>query len=309
MRPCGRCMRLLTFDIEDWFHILEHEPTADVHAWPRFESRVRRGTERILEALARHDQRATFFCLGWVAERCPEVVRAIDDAGHEVGTHSYAHEMVHQLTPSAFEADLARSIGVLSDLTGKPVTSYRAPGFSITPRTPWAFESLVRAGIETDASLFPTWRMHGGFRGAMRRPGWIETPSGRLREFPMSLSSVADLPVAGGGYFRLFPSGLIHALMRREPYVMTYFHPRDFDADQPTIPGLSPLRCLRSYVGVPGGFAKFERMLRSFDFVDVREAVRRIDWSCVPTMRRQRGRIGWEVVPASPQGPRLAATG
>lgn len=294
-------MRLLTFDIEDWFHILEHEPTADVHAWPQFESRVRRGTERILEALAVHRQRATFFCLGWVAERCPALVRAIDEAGHEVGTHSYAHEMVHQLTPAAFEADLARSIGIISELTGKPVTSYRAPGFSITAGTPWAFESLVRAGIENDASLFPTWRMHGGFRGAMREPGWIETPSGRLREFPMSLSTAAELPVAGGGYFRLFPSRLIHALIRREPYVMTYFHPRDFDAEQPTIPGLSTLRYLRSYVGVPGGFAKFERLLRAFEFADLREAVKRIDWSCAPRMRRDSGREGgWEVVPASP---------
>ncbi|MGH1339953.1 MAG: polysaccharide deacetylase family protein [Nannocystales bacterium] len=295
-------MRLLTFDIEDWFHILEHEPTADPRTWPRFESRVRRGTERILEALARHQQRATFFCLGWVAERCPAVVRAIDEAGHEIGTHSYAHQMVHQLTPAAFEADLARSIGILCELTGKPVTSYRAPGFSITAQTPWAFESLLRAGIETDASLFPTWRMHGGFRGAMRRPGWIETPSGRLREFPMSLSSVAELPVAGGGYFRLFPSRLVHALIRREPYVMTYFHPRDFDAGQPTIPGLSALRCLRSYVGVSGGFAKFERMLRAFRFVDLAEATARVDWAHAPTMRPVPGHDGgttWELVPSA----------
>lgn len=294
-------MRLLTFDIEDWFHILEHEPTADVRHWPRFESRVRGGTERILQALEQHQQRATFFCLGWVAERFPALVRDIDAAGHEVGTHSYAHEMVHQLTPAAFEADLARSIGLLEDLTGKPVTSYRAPGFSLTERTAWAFESLVRAGIETDASVFPTGRMHGGFRGAIRRPGWIETPAGRLREFPMSVSSVLgkDVPAIGGGYFRLFPSRIVHALLRREPYVMTYFHPRDFDAEQPTIPGLSPLRCLRSYVGVPGGFAKFERLLGAFEFMDLREATSRVDWSRAPTMRwtpALAGRGGWDVL-------------
>ncbi|MBV1859606.1 MAG: polysaccharide deacetylase family protein [Nannocystaceae bacterium] len=300
-------MRLLTFDIEDWFHILEHEPTSDVRVWSRFESRVRDGTERILEALARHERRATFFCLGWVAEHFPAVVHAIDEAGHEVGTHSYAHEMVHQMTPATFEADLVRSIGILEDLTGKPVTSYRAPGFSLTARTPWAFESLVRAGIETDASLFPTWRMHGGFRGAIRRPGRILTRAGILREFPMSLSSVMghDVPIAGGGYFRLFPSRLIHALMRREPYVMTYFHPRDFDAEQPTIPGLTPLRCLRSYVGVSSGFAKFERMLRAFEFVDLQEAATRVDWSRAPTMRWQMeadGRSRWKVSRASGDG-------
>lgn len=294
-------MRLLTFDIEDWFHILEHEPTADVRQWPRFESRVRRGTERILQSLERHQQRATFFCLGWVAEQCPALVRAIDAAGHEVGTHSYAHQMVHQLTPATFEADLERSIGVLESLTGKAVTSYRAPGFSMTSRTPWAFDALIRAGIQIDASVFPTGRMHGGFRGAIRRPGWIETPAGRLREFPMSLSSVLgrDVPAVGGGYFRLFPSRFVHALMRREPYVMTYFHPRDFDAEQPTIPGLSPLRYLRSYVGVPGGFEKFERMLGAFDFIDLREATRRVDWTRAPTMRWipsvvERG--GWHVL-------------
>jgi len=280
-------MRVLTFDIEDWFHILEHEPTADMAAWPRFESRIRAGTERILAALERRGVKATFFCLGWVAEHHPGVVRAIADAGHEVGSHSYAHAMVHAQTPAEFEEDLERSLGVLGTLLGRPVTSYRAPGYSITARTPWAFEVLARNGIQTDASLFPTWRMHGGFRGAMRRPGWIETSEGRIREFPMTVTTVMghDVPFSGGGYFRLCPSRIAHALVRREPYVMTYFHPRDFDRGQPLIPGLSSLRHARTYVGISRAFAKFERLLDAFDFIDVAEATRRVDWDTAPIMQ------------------------
>lgn len=306
--PLGwKNLYVLTFDIEDWFHILEHEPTRAVQSWHRFESRVRWGTDRILELLDRHNVRATFFCLGWVAARDPSLVRAIAAAGHEVGTHSFAHEMVHQQSPRAFEADLERSIGTISDALGSKVASYRAPGFSITPRTPWAFETLVRHGIETDASLFPTWRMHGGFPGAIRQPGWIETPAGRIREFPMSVSSLAGrhVPVSGGGYFRLFPTSLTHALMRREPYVMTYFHPRDFDVGQPTIPGLSLLRHVRTYVGVGSAFARFEQMLSAFDFTDFREASERIDWRRAPTMRpiEEDGRTRWEVVRGSDHPP------
>ncbi len=139
-------MRILTFDIEDWFHILDHGPAREEKQWDHFESRLDANVERILETLSRHKQRATFFCLGWAARRHPWVVRRIAAHGHEIGSHSNSHRLIYEQTPREFESDLRRSVDVLEQVAGQKIRAYRAPGFSIVSGCEWAFEKLVEAG-------------------------------------------------------------------------------------------------------------------------------------------------------------------
>jgi polysaccharide deacetylase family protein (PEP-CTERM system associated) len=279
-------VKVLTVDVEDWFHLLEHPLTDDVASWDSFERRVEPATERILDELNRRGIRATFFCLGWIAERYPGIVRKIAEGGHEIGSHSYAHQLVHRQDRQAFAADLARSIALLADVTGAPVRAYRAPGFSITRDCLWAFEIMAGQGIEIDCSVFPSPRAHGGLEGFCAEPAVIRTPGGALKELPMTMGRIMGRPLAfsGGGYFRLLPRAVIDHQMAAQGYTMTYFHPRDFDAGQPVLPGLSPARRFKSYVGLRGAWAKFLRMLDAFSFVSVGEAAASIDWDKARTV-------------------------
>lgn len=277
-------IRILTIDLEDWFHLLEWPGTDDPARWPDFESRIEHGTDRILDVLSRHQARATFFCLGWVAEHHPHVVRRIVDLGHEVGTHGYGHRVLNALDHRSFGHDLRRSIHAIADATGVRPTSYRAPGFSITPRTTWALDVLCEHEITVDSSIFPTRRAHGGYRGGCTRPSWIECRSGRLMEFPVTIggSLKSRLPCSGGGYFRLAPYAVSRRLIHGAEYAMTYFHPRDFDASQPRLPGMGPIRRFRSYFGIRGAFSKFARLVQDVNFVDLQTAVRLVRWQDAP---------------------------
>jgi len=220
-----------------------------------------------------------------VAEHHPRVIRKIHGQGHEIGTHSYAHQLAYEQTPEQFTQDFNRSLAVLEDATGVKVRAYRAPGFSLTSEARWVFEILVKHGIEVDCSVFPASRAHGGFAdfGACR-PTLVETRSGQLKEFPINVWEAFGLRLvfSGGGYFRLLPYSMIRALARRSPYLMTYMHPRDFDPDQPLIPGLSVVRRFKSYYGLSSAERKLERFLDDFEFVDLRTAVSRVDWSKAP---------------------------
>ncbi len=279
-------MNILTFDIEDWFHLLDHDSTKTESKWESFPARVEENTDRILELLTRHRLSATFFCLGWIAERHPRVVKRIDALGYEVATHSYAHQLAYEQSPKAFRDDLVRSIGALEDLTGKKVRAYRAPGFSATELTPWLFETLCELGIEIDCSVFPAERAHGGFSGFEARPAWIEINGTRLKEFPMNTARILsrELVFSGGGYFRLFPYSMIDRLMRRSDYVMTYFHPRDFDPDQPMIEDLPLTRKLKSYCGLSRALGKLERLIDDHEFVDLRTAESQVAWESAPVI-------------------------
>ena len=277
-------MNILTFDIEEWFHILDNASTRTEVEWSRYESRIYENMDRIFGLLADTNSRATFFCLGWVADKHPDVIRRIDAAGYEIATHSYAHQLAYQQTPAQFGADLERSIKHLQDLTGKKVRSYRAPGFSIKEFNRWVFPILIEQGIEIDCSVFSARRAHGGDASlAMFEPGYLNVNGTLLKEFPMNTAAVLgqDLVFSGGGYFRLLPYEAIRLLMRRSPYVMTYFHPRDFDAGQPMIPGLSRTRRFKSYYGLKNCLPKLKRLLLEFPFVDLAEAERQVDWSSV----------------------------
>ena len=215
-------------------------------------------------------------------------VRKVASAGHQIGCHSGTHSLVHLQTPAAFREETRRSISAITEAISAPVECYRAPGFSITPSSFWAFEILRELGITTDCSVFPGRHAHGGTGTAFpSTPFRIQVNGQTLMEFPMSLASLGPVQVAfaGGGYFRLLPLSWISRWTRASPYVMTYFHPRDFDPDQPRIQGLSPFRSFKAYVGLKGSFAKLDQYLGQFGGQSLADAQHLIDWKQAPSLQ------------------------
>ena len=281
-------MNILTFDVEEWFHLLDNESTKSEKEWSGFESRLDANMDRIFEILAEHQQPATFFCLGWVARKFPHIIKKIVDGGYEIGSHSNSHQLAFEQTPSEFKADLDQSIKRLEDVSGQKIRAYRSPGFSVMEKNKWIFEELIAAGIEIDSSVFPASRAHGGFPSfGEETPTIIHTASGTLKEFPINTTSVLGRKIifSGGGYFRLFPWVLIDYFMNKSEYVMTYFHPRDFDADQPMVPGLSKVRKLKSYYGLDGAETKIRRLIKEHELISLGQAVEACDWSEVPVVQ------------------------
>jgi len=275
-------MNILTIDLEDWFHILANDATASPAQWEKFESRIERNADWILDQLAQHQCRATFFCLGWIAQRHPALVKKISRQGHEVASHSMNHQLVYSQSPLEFKADLQECLHLLEDITGTRIKTYRAPGFSVSEKTNWVFDILIESGIENDCSVFPANRNHGGYRNFLSSEPCIISMNGRqLKEFPVSLSHFAGkgFVYSGGGYFRLLPYPLIKKLMRRQAYVMTYFHPRDFDEGQPVLESLTAKRRLMSYVGLQRAKKKFGQLLIDFEFTNVEGAAQKIAWN------------------------------
>lgn len=281
-------MNILTFDIEEWFHILDNDSTKKVTQWSHYEKRLDQTMEKLLEMLDRQGKKATFFCLGWIVREYPHIVRRLHKLGYEIATHSDNHQLVYEQNQKGFCEDLRSSISSIEDITGAKVRAYRAPGFSFTEKNKWVFESLVKNGIEIDCSIFPAKRAHGGFASfGHARPAWVEMDGVRLKEFPINLYTISGQSIifSGGGYFRLFPYRVIAYMMRRSDYVMTYFHPRDFDKNQPIIEHLSLLRKFKSYYGLGSTFQKLEQLMINFKFIDLDTADRQIDWANVPVVR------------------------
>ncbi len=274
-------MKILTFDIEEWFHILDNGSTKTEKEWAKFPSRIEENVARILDLLERKNQPATFFCLGWVARKYPDIVRRVADKGHEIGCHSDMHQLVYEQTPHQFKADLHDAIHSIEDATGEKVISYRAPGFSVTSSCSWFFEALVEQGIEVDSSIFPAARAHGGYPDfGANKPALVQTTSGMVKELPINTKTVFGKPLifSGGGYFRIIPLPLLRRWIRNADYVMTYFHPRDFDPGQPTIKDLTTIRKFKSYVGLSSALAKLDVILDECHHIDLRTAVTSIDW-------------------------------
>jgi polysaccharide deacetylase family protein (PEP-CTERM system associated) len=278
-------MNILTFDIEDWFHILGHDSTRTAKEWVTYPTRIHESVNRILNLLDQGDIKATFFCLGWIAERYPEVIKLIDEMGHEIASHSYSHQLIPEMSMEEVRLDLEKSVGVLEDLTGKKIKAYRAPGFSLTAKTPWVFEILNECGIEIDCSLTSARHSHGGeIPLSCKTPQLISYRGVVLKEFPLNTWDFCGRKIlfSGGGYFRLFPYWLISRLTRKSDYVMTYFHPRDFDPDQPIIPNLSLVRRYKSYFGLSKSSVKLSKMLSDFSFMSLGEADQSFDWDSAP---------------------------
>ena len=240
--PAQRPLLALTVDVEDYFMVSAMEPVVRREAWGDYPSRVAANTDRLLDLFARHGVQATFFVLGWLAERQPELVRRIAAAGHELGSHGWSHRLVYDQGPAEFEAETRRTRELLAALTGQPIHGYRAASYSITARSLWALPILRRAGHRYDSSIFPVHHDRYGIPGAARLPFAIEAAGAEgLYEFPLSTwrAGPLNLPIAGGGYFRIFPywltrCGLRSLVGRGEPAIF-YVHPWEVDPGQPRL--------------------------------------------------------------------------
>lgn len=272
-------INILSFDVEEWFHILNHTSTEKESDWKKYESRIHRNMEILLQLLESKHQKATFFCLAWIAEKYPEIIRQISASGHEVASHSYLHQLAYTQSPDEFQDDLKRSIQVLEDLIGKKISIYRAPGFSVTKDNLWVFEKLLEQGIEIDCSI--KGRKGFGQFEKIAEPILIKTNQGILKEFPVSSVNILGNSVsfASGGYFRILPYYAIRSMMKSSLYVMTYFHPREFDPEQPVVENLSYMRRFKLYVGLKSALTKLDQLLTEFEFIDVTTAAQRINWS------------------------------
>lgn len=262
----------LTIDVEDYFQVSGFERDISRDNWDQYPSRVVQNTRRILSLLERRDIKATFFVLGWVADRFPELIREIDNAGHEIGSHSYWHRLVYDLSPEEFREDLRRSRDVLQAITGKPVTSYRAPSFSITSESLWALDILAEEEFKVDASVFPIRHHRCGIPDAPTHPYVHESDTARLWEFPASVARIgkANIPISGGGYFRLLPYSVTSRLLRRinqltQPFVF-YIHPWEFDPEQPRLKVSTRAMRFCHYVNLSSTEEKLKRLLSDFSF-------------------------------------------
>jgi polysaccharide deacetylase family protein (PEP-CTERM system associated) len=272
-------MNILTFDIEDWYNC--DFINRDFN-WDNYEVRIYKSVDIILNKLAIHNLTATFFCLGWLAENHPSVIKRIHAAGHHIGCHSYQHELSYRFDRDAFKADTLKAKLLIEAVIGEEINCFRAPGFSITENNVWALEVLTELGFLYDCSLFPGTHDYGGFTShGITHPTILRLSNGLfIKEFPMSVKSVfgKSIVFSGGGYFRFWPYKLIKFWSCRSSYLMTYFHPRDFDSEQPVIKNLSLRRKFKSYVGIRGSFSKFNKYLLDFDFVDLQQADKNWDW-------------------------------
>jgi polysaccharide deacetylase family protein (PEP-CTERM system associated) len=261
----------MTVDVEDYFQVQAFAGCIERSAWDSIPCRVEANMDRILEHFAKAGIRATFFTLGWIAERHPNVVAQIVAGGHELASHGYGHQLVHSLSPEAFGEDLRRAKGVLEELGGVAVRGYRAPTFSIGPRNPWAFDVIEETGHQYSSSVYPVKHDLYGVPDAPRfphRPG-----AGKLLEIPMTTVQIGgrNMPIAGGGYFRLMPYTVFRAALRRfhrrerAPGVF-YFHPWEVDAGQPRIHQASRMSRFRHYVNIRSVPARLERLLRDFEW-------------------------------------------
>jgi len=278
--PIGQesTLNALSVDVEDYFHVEAFASCIPRGRWHTLESRVERNTGLILELFARHGITATFYVLGWVAERFPLLVRKIADAGHEIGCHGNAHRRIRRQTPGEFREDIRTSRQRLLDQAGKPVACYRAPSFSIVESTLWALDILAEEGFRIDSSIYPVRHDLYGMPDCPRFPHWRNG----IFEFPLTTyrRGGVNLGVAGGGYLRLLPYSMTRWALRkineqeRQPFII-YFHPWELDPDQPRIP--APLRSrLRHYTNLRGMQAKIERLLEDFRFSTVTDVCNRL---------------------------------
>jgi polysaccharide deacetylase family protein (PEP-CTERM system associated) len=260
-----------TVDVEEYFQVKALESVVRRDEWLSRPSRVAHSIDVLLASLERHGVRGTFFVLGWLAKHRPEVVLAIANAGHEIGSHGFWHERVTALGRDAFRDDIRASKRSLEDLLGTAVVGYRAPNFSIIPGCEWAFDVLLEEGYRYDSSLFPIRRRGYGYPAAQRVPHLIQRPHGWLAEFPLATTNILAYPVpaAGGGYLRQFPYAVIRRAFREasdrcEPATF-YIHPWEIDPAQPRLL-VSRMNRIRHYRGLDGALARIERLLKEFKF-------------------------------------------
>jgi len=269
-------MNALTVDMEDWYHVCGAGDAAAPDRWDGFESRIVRNTDRVLALFREHRVRATFFVLGYIAEKEPGLVRAVASEGHEIATHGHLHRRVYELSPGEFREDLERSIEAVSSACGAPVSGFRAPEWSLRPHTSWALDILRRASILYDCSMVPLTRM--GDRSFPRRPCRIPTAHGDLWEFPLTTMRCfgENLPFTGGLPLRLTPYfhilSRIRRMNRRGEAAMVYMHPWELDPEQPRIDLPGSRRFMHDF-NLPSARRKIAGLLTHLRFAPVREVL------------------------------------
>ena len=261
----------LTIDVEDYYQVAAFENIVEPESWPSMESRVEKNTQTILDILASYQVKATFFVVGWIAERYPKIVREIAKNGHEVGCHSYLHRKIYDLTPDEFREDTRRAKSILEDIAGIKIKGYRAPSYSITKKSLWALNILEELGFQYDSSIFPIYHDNYGIPDAPRFE--YKVPKHNMMEYPISTSLILGrkIPVAGGGYFRLFPYWFTKKALKKinkkekKPFIF-YLHPWELDPDQPRFNNAGYLSRFRHYNNLRKTKLRFSRLLSDFRF-------------------------------------------
>ncbi len=264
----------LTIDVEDYFQVSAFGDIITKDDWSSYPSRVVSNTQIILTALELNNIKATFFILGWTAEKHPDLVREISLKGHEVACHSYYHQLVYNLTPKEFREDTRQAKDTIEQITGKKVYGYRAPSYSITKKSLWALDILEDLGFEYDSSIFPVYHDNYGIPGAPRFE--YKLPNHDMKEYPISTSHFmgCKIPVSGGGYFRLFPYWFTKMALKRinskenQPFVF-YLHPWEVDPDQPRMKNAKRLSMFRHYNNLDKTVDRFTMLLNDFDFCPI----------------------------------------
>jgi len=269
---------ILSIDVEDYFMVSAFADKIPFDSWNQYESRVVMNTEILLSLLQKFKVKATFFVLGWVAEKFPTLVKKINHDGHEIASHGYAHELLYLQKPDKFTLDLRKSKTILEDITGDSVLGYRAPSYSFTKKTLWVLDILIDMGFKYDSSVFPIHHDRGGLPHANRFPYSLHANNGEILEFPLSTIRLLgnNIPVAGGGYFRLFPyffiSQSIRAINREGQPAILYFHPWEIDPQQPKISS-SKFNEFRHYNNLDQAEKKLKRLLGEFEFTSIRDVI------------------------------------
>jgi len=272
---------VLSFDVEEHFQVAAFWSIARRREWGQLASRVEQNTRKIADLLSEHSTKATFFVLGWVAERHPDLVRELAQQGHEIASHGYGHELVHRQTPTQFREDVRRSRENLEDLIGRQVLGYRAPSFSITSQMEWAISVLIEEGYRYDSSIYNRFQSTQGSTVTRAGTYQLETVAGTIWEVSPSTMNACglQLPVAGGGYFRLFPYAaskmFLKNLEKQGSQLVIYLHPWELDPEQPRMDG-PILSKLRHYLNLGKTEQRLRWLLRDFSFAPINEVVRPI---------------------------------
>ncbi len=280
---------MLTVDVEDYFQVSAFEHRIKRDEWDSMPCRVEANTEHLLSIFSEANVTGTFFILGWVAKKHPELIRRIAEAGHELASHGYWHRLVYTLSREEFRRDIRDSKKAIGDATGVAVTAYRAPSFSITNKSLWALETLVEEGFQVDSSIFPIRHDRYGVPDASPEIHSRATPAGSITEIPPSFwqSRIAKVPI-GGGYFRLFPERLtskaITAVRNQGRPAMFYLHPWEVDPEQPRIDGVGMKSRFRHYVGLTQTERKLRSLLSKHDFAPINQILNLMDRAspCLP---------------------------
>ncbi|MBY0496924.1 MAG: DUF3473 domain-containing protein [Cyanobacteria bacterium] len=288
----GRVRNAISVDVEDYFHASAFDRVVPRSAWDDYESRVVPNTHRLLDLFDEQRVKGTFFVLGWVAKKFPELVREIATRGHELASHGYHHQLVYMLTPAQFRDDIRRAKGVIEQAGGVRVRGYRAPSFSIVRTSLWALDVLIEEGHTYDASIFPIHHDRYGIADAPRAVHVIQRASGSIVEVPASTVRIGAMnyPIAGGGYFRLFPYaatkwGIARVNNREGEPVVLYIHPWEVDPDQPKLEA-SRATQLRHHVGMAGTLDKLRQITTDFAFGPIADVLDTRARNAVPSTAR-----------------------